>query len=383
MANISTVKQLVRLCRDAQVTLFIWGIHGIGKSSVVRQVAEESGIGFIDFRCAQIEASDLRGMPDRGADGRTHFLPPADLPASGEGILLLDELNRASQDVLAAAFQLVLDRRVGEYQLPPGWSIVCAGNFSDGDYQVTELDPALRDRFLHVTLSKGSRTFREWAAWMSENYPESALEIVDFCGINLQHLEPRVREELGFQITPSRRSWEMVARILQACRAGKYPKRIRTEALAGLVGRSLAMAFTKHHLPLRPEQLIEDGLDKWADVVRRFQRHQKTALMRGLASHAKNSLADEKTARVVLDFAELLLESDKDLAIALCAMLVGEVESDEKELPVEQQLALLQNPRLGTAVSEIQREEGSSMHFIEQLAKRPALARRVASAMSA
>jgi MoxR-like ATPase len=178
MATINVIKESLNICRDAGITAFIWGHRGLGKSSLVQQSAAENGWGFIDLRCSQLEASDIRGLPDRGDDNRTHFLPPADMPLAdlsfeqiqtqladvlgikakggGEnvadqiaktlesadldtqrryfqklqemqsrfqrGILFLDEVNRAQDDVLQAVFQLVLDRRVGQYVLPPGWS---------------------------------------------------------------------------------------------------------------------------------------------------------------------------------------------------------------------------------------------------------------------
>ena len=80
MATIRIVKELVRRCRAADVALYIWGVHGIGKSSVVRQTAEELGIGFVDFRAAQLEASDLRGLPDKGRGG---FRPRAQTASAG------------------------------------------------------------------------------------------------------------------------------------------------------------------------------------------------------------------------------------------------------------------------------------------------------------
>lgn len=158
MGRIARLKRSLGICFEAGVTPFLWGHRGVGKSSLFREIAEERGWGFIDLRCSQLEAADLRGLPERSADGRTRFLPPADLPIGdwddaeaarqigpppaentglrerGEflrrsrraeprrarGILLLDELNRAPDDVLQAAFQLILDRAVGEYALPPG-----------------------------------------------------------------------------------------------------------------------------------------------------------------------------------------------------------------------------------------------------------------------
>ena len=62
MAKISTLKEAIKICRAANVTPFIWGHRGLGKSSLVKQVAAENGWGFIDMRCSQLEASDIRGL---------------------------------------------------------------------------------------------------------------------------------------------------------------------------------------------------------------------------------------------------------------------------------------------------------------------------------
>lgn len=382
MATIKIVKELIRLCRAADVALYIWGVHGIGKSSVVRQTAEELGIGFVDFRAAQLEASDLRGLPDKGSDGRTHFLPPADLPAAGEGILLLDELNRANSEVLAAAFQLVLDRRIGQYELPAGWSIVCAGNVDSGDYTVTPLDTAFCDRFCHVLLTAGQTTFDEWALWMADAYPELARDVIGFCGSNLQHLEVVENEDLGFRITPSRRAWEMVTRILRAWQAGDYSERARLEATAGLVGRDLAIAFSRHRAPITPQDVYREGVGRLADKITALARNQKMALMWGIVSWAQaGSLHDRTRAEVVLDFLELMLAQEKDLAVGFCTKLI-EANATHHPLPCAQHLALLQNPRLSAAVVRVNREQQQDPTFLDYLVARPTLAGAVAQALS-
>ena len=79
--KISIMKSCLSLCRESNVTAFMWGHRGIGKSSIVRQLCQELRIGFVDFRASQIEASDLRGLPDK-SDNRTVYLPPADMPLS-------------------------------------------------------------------------------------------------------------------------------------------------------------------------------------------------------------------------------------------------------------------------------------------------------------
>ena len=148
MANINTVKELVRLTRLSRVSLFLWGTHGIGKSSIVKEVAQELEIGFVDFPlCPDRGLRFARAAGQGGWQDCLFVRRPSCRQLVGE-FSFLDELNRATSDVLSAAFQLVLDRRVGEYCLPEGWSIVCAGNLENGDYHVTELDPAFRDSLL-------------------------------------------------------------------------------------------------------------------------------------------------------------------------------------------------------------------------------------------
>ena len=108
---------------------FVWGPPGIGKSSIVHSVARQAGMSVIDLRASLLDPTDLRGIPAI-VDGRAVWCPPAFLPKEGEspGVLFLDEINAAPPLVQASLYQLVLDRRVGEYVLPAGWWIVAAGN---------------------------------------------------------------------------------------------------------------------------------------------------------------------------------------------------------------------------------------------------------------
>ena len=99
MANFSELKTVIAICREARVPLMIWGTHGQGKSTAVKDAAVDMEIKVVDFRLSTCEAIDLRGFPDKSPDGlSTRFLPPDELPRSGEGILFLDEINRVTVD---------------------------------------------------------------------------------------------------------------------------------------------------------------------------------------------------------------------------------------------------------------------------------------------
>src|SRR5262245_26747070 len=121
---IESLENLMAVQRPA----FIWGGPGVGKSSVVHQIAKKKKLELIDIRAILLDPVDLRGLPRASKSGETEWLTPAFLPKSGKGILFLDELNVAPPMVQAACYQLVLDRKLGDYELPSGWYVCAAGN---------------------------------------------------------------------------------------------------------------------------------------------------------------------------------------------------------------------------------------------------------------
>ena len=405
MAKISTIKDAVSLCKAANVTPFIWGHRGLGKSSLVKQLAAENGWGFIDLRCSQLEASDVRGLPDR-VDGRTHYLPPADMPVGdldddtisemiGElppaadleatrvfmerytrlqpryqkGILFLDEVNRAADDVLQAIFQLVLDRRVGQYVLPPGWMVVAAGNFMEG-YQVSGFDdPAFLNRFCHLTLSGGETTLEEWVEHIGSVHGEAASQVIEFASQNVKHLDGDVTGELGFSVQPSRRSWEMVIRVHKA--AGSYSDAAKIEVTAGLIGRELALSFGRYSCPVKPTELVKRGVKPFESELAKLSRNQMTGLMWGLVSFCKGQIDDDKIANVCLDFASYMVKgtTEKDVVVAFCRALVTGGDKHDKL-----KAAVISNPKLAQLISQFNKQTGvAKKSFIDRLSERPEL----------
>ena len=149
--------------------VMLWGPPGVGKSQMVAQVAQKHNVPVIDIRLSQMEPSDLRGIPFR-SDDRVEWAVPSMLPDAkrhGErGFLFLDEITSAPPTVSAAAYQLILDRRLGNYLVPEGWVIIAAGN-RQGDRGVTYAMPApLANRFSHFDVDTH---LDDWVAWAYEN----------------------------------------------------------------------------------------------------------------------------------------------------------------------------------------------------------------------
>ena len=214
--------------------VFIWGPPGVGKSQVVSQTAQQLGLNLTDVRAVLLDPVDLRGLPYIGKNHLACWCPPDFLPKEGNGILFLDELNAAPPLVQSACYQLVFDRRLGEYQLPDGWSIIAAGN-RETDRSVTHRMPsALANRFVHLDFDAN---IKDWLIWAEENnLSEEVTAFMRFRPNLLHDFDPK-KDKKAF---PAPRSWEFVSRIL----AGKPEAELEYELIAGAVGEGAAAEFS-------------------------------------------------------------------------------------------------------------------------------------------
>lgn len=192
--------------------VMVWGPPGVGKSQIVAEIARRHAVPLTDIRLSQMEPTDLRGIPFRKGDA-VEWAVPALLPEvrrhGARGILLLDEINAAPPTVTAAAYQLILDRRLGEYAVPPGWVIFAAGN-RHGDRGLAYVMPApLANRFTHYEIEPH---LDDWVAWAHQSCIDP--RVIAFL---------RFRPELLFDFDPARnpiafpspRSWEYADRALK------------------------------------------------------------------------------------------------------------------------------------------------------------------------
>jgi hypothetical protein len=162
----STVRQRILSCLAAvpeAIPCFIWGPPGIGKSALIAQIAHDLKVALCDLRMYLLNPVDLRGIPVADlAKGIAKWLVPEFMPKEGNGILFLDELNVAPQAVQASAYQLIYDRRCGDYALPDGWKMIAAGNRAEDRGLTFEMPSPLRRRVLHLEMKPDIDDFVHW-----------------------------------------------------------------------------------------------------------------------------------------------------------------------------------------------------------------------------
>jgi hypothetical protein len=231
-------------CFKKQRPVFLWGPPGIGKSELVEGITQELGGYCIDLRLSQCEPTDLRGIPFFNREnGKMDWAPPIDLPDEELAsqypivVLFLDEMNSAAPAVQAAAYQLVLNRRVGKYRLPDNVVMVAAGN-RESDKGVTYRMPMpLSNRFIHFELRVDHGA---WETWATENKIHQ--DVVGYVGFAKQDLfDFDARSSSRAFATP--RSWSFVSQFLED---NDSTDAELTDLIAGTVGEGIAIKFMAH-----------------------------------------------------------------------------------------------------------------------------------------
>jgi MoxR-like ATPase len=241
--NINTIKKALPHAFNAKVVLLMNGIHGVGKSTAVREYCEEQDIGFVDLRLGQMEVGDLLGLPEITSDLAgskvTVFARPKWFPTSGRGVLFLDEINRSKRDVIQAVFQLVLDRKIHDYVLPDGWQVVAAMNPNTVDYNTLDIsDKAFLDRFCHIKVTSSYQDFLSYGD--VKGFNKSVLRFIS------NHPGMLRADTADFSldyVQPSDRSWEAVSRLTNMYDNGEMPEDIYNELVAGIVGTEASTAL--------------------------------------------------------------------------------------------------------------------------------------------
>lgn len=226
--------------------LMVWGPPGAGKSSIIQAVAQREGIGFIDFRLSQVEPVDLRGLPvPNKEDKSVEWFVTAEFPRDpkSRGILLFDEISAADRSLQVAAYELILDRRLGKlYSLPDGWLVVAAGNRTEDRAVATTMSSALANRFMHVEIDPNSE---DWIEWGAANGLHPA--VLGFIKTRPENLFSTKNQNLE-RGWPSPRSWHRVSEMCKIYDDQKSSNYYLLEKIVyGLVGNSAGIDFMTYY----------------------------------------------------------------------------------------------------------------------------------------
>lgn len=271
--DIQTAKEIIKAAAIADDTVIMEGLHGIGKSNVVKQFAKENGYHIEELFLSHQEVGDLIGIPhtieNDGITVTTWSMPiwmQRILKAAAQGIptvLFLDELNRAPIDVRQSALQLVLERQIHEHILPTvngqRTLVVAAINPAD-EYQVDELDPALLDRFLHITVEADAPAWLKWAR--SNNVNPIVCDFITEYPDRI-HWTPA---DQGIGATP--RSWAKLGDFMDNVKS--IPEEILFQVMKGKVGTELASqfyTFFKNYVDVVKVEDIENVVNDNKDSV--------------------------------------------------------------------------------------------------------------------
>ena len=287
---------------DSKQPVMIWGAPGIGKSNVVDQFSKKLGIGLNDVRTILLDPVDLRGLPwvdkekNKAMTAIPDFLPGPD--DSEEGILFLDELTSAPKQVQGALYQLILDRKIGEYKLPDGWHIIAAGNRMTDRGVTTRMPTPLANRFYHIDMEV---SFDDWMEWANDktlgNVTPEITSFMRFKPALLHEFDPG-SDAVAF---PTPRSWEIMSKMSNG---------MNFERAKGIVGEGAAgeyLAFQKVWKSLPNPDAVIMNPDK-AEVPKDMATLY--ALMGALANRANETNFDNVAtyaARIPTEFQVILV----------------------------------------------------------------------------
>lgn len=205
---------------------FIIGSPGIGKSDIIRKVAQMGNLKVIDIRLAQSDPTDLHGFPSKSVDKngieRAQYIPFNTFPIEGTKLpinpennqpyagwlLFFDEVTSASKSVQAACYKIILDRMVDQYNLDPRVAIVAAGNKVSDKAVTFEMSTALKSRMIHFELNINKDEWIDWA--INNNFDKRIIGFIEFMPSRLQQFDPS-KVDTTFACP---RTWEFLNKLI-------------------------------------------------------------------------------------------------------------------------------------------------------------------------
>lgn len=356
--NIKTLKESLPFLINADIPSVLVGHHGVGKTQGVSQYANDTKALLKILNLGTQEVGDIIGLADflkdkSGQNVATKFMMPdwakeiyefCIANPDKKAILFLDEINRAKRDVLQVIFPLLTEKRIHSITFPKNFYVMAAMNPNTQDYIVTDIsDKALLDRFCHIKLSPSKQEFMDYAKYRKFEAP-----VIQFLYDQPAMLQAEL-ESFELEATPSRRSWELVNRLM----VEKTPNNLLRELVAGLVGTAASTAFIKSlsdtNKPISGKEILEDyakfqpKIKKYSDSKSGRQdmlKYTCDSLLEAIQELKKKPTKDQAKNAV-----EFLKEVPKDLSFDLCRNLYLEDNFRQVIDDSEDLLKLLANAR--------------------------------------
>ncbi len=316
--------------------IMLRGAPGVGKSTIVKTVAQELGIGFIDVRLAQMERVDFAGLPSVN-NGMTEWNVPAFWPRDpqSKGIILLDEITSAPSDCQVAAYSVVLDRRIpnSNYVLPNGWLIVAAGNRACDKAVVKAMSSALANRFAHFEMEANSEDWGKWAVTHSIN--PSVTGFINFRPALLFKMDGQNLEQ-GW---PSPRSWERVSNAIELFGDNEALMR---KMVYGLIGDNVGLEFMEFFKMNKQFDNVHDVmLDEKKPATIPEKADERYAVASAVTYHIWNGKDEKETQKLVTGFYKYLAKMPNDFgALMIKLAMLG----NAKVTRMQAMQALMKNP---------------------------------------
>lgn len=313
----SEFKAALLHCAAVGRPLFVWGPPGIGKSQICKQAAMELGFDYFnDVRLSQMDPTDLRGIPVPSEDeygnavarwSPPHFYKRDTLDGEKKAFYMFDEMNSAPQSIQAAAYQIVLDRQIGDHQLGPKDFVMAAGNRETDRGATFKMPTPLMNRFVHVELRVD---FDDWQTHaLASQFDRNVVGYLTFQKKELFEFDPSSASR-GF---PTPRSWEFVSDLVK--NDPNMPENVLVSLIAGAVGEGVAIKFVQYRKTAAQLPNPSDILSGKVKELRSKEISVCYALTTGLCYELKE--AYEKEQREGKDLKDWYTQTDNFLGFML------------------------------------------------------------------
>ena len=315
-------------------SIMLWGPPGVGKSQSVRQIAkvikEKTGkeVNIIDVRLLLFNPIDLRGIPTTDKEKQNAiWLKPKifDIDESEEvvNILFLDEISSCTPAVQAAAYQITLDRTIGEHKLPDNCIVIAAGNRMNDKSVVSKMPKALANRLMHIEVEID---IDSWLKWAKENNINDI--VIKFISDNKNSLmlDNQFNDNLAYA-TP--RTWEMVSKLLNNVKKLNYSLE---PLISGLVGKDIALEFMRYIIvngDIPSVENIFEGKAKYEEMT----EMQNEVLKNVIINHSK---LEKNNIEKIKNSVRYILQMPYDYALFILkhyAKLSDEIKKAIDDMP--------------------------------------------------